>query len=636
MSCCMVFTFIACDCNGNNDDPNQTGGKNNPEKNIGTYEVTDKYMVNNGKTVYQIIIPKDAGEDLLSATDELKLFFSEATNIELPVSYEIQTGVKYISLGNSKLFKSYGLSVNYSDYGEQGYSIKTIDENVIIYGAKDLGVLYGVYKFLEITLNYDYYFTDVYSLDKVSNLKLNNFDITDKPDIENRIANQGFLYYNRTNQKRMKVVTYDNSFFYTGRDGGSYHNCFGWINPDDYLLSNPEFFDNDSDPKQLCYTAHGNTESLKLMKEIVVETMFGDFQNDKTHYQTVFALNDDWVTKNCTCSACESDNAKYGTYSSSVILFMNDIAEMMETKLREAGDERADYFTISFYAYFNFAPAPVKVTNENGNLFFSYENEMKLNKHVCPLVALINMDYTKSMYSKENRANYENVFAWKELSQNALQIWSYDAYFSDGGWMQPYNSFNVLSDFYRFCKEAGVNWLFPQGNMRNTSPTAFYALKGYIEAKLGWDTTANIETLIVKYFNAMFGSKSEEMKNLFDEERVLLNKQLDDGMASTTGSTGRFVNKNHWPKNILKNWIDRMSDMNEELILNGETVSASHIRNEMLSFLYIIVRLYSEEMSESELIKYKNLIKEYFTEFSISWTSEVETAESYLKSLGVE
>ena len=27
-----------------------------------------------------------------------------------------------------------------------------------------------------------------------------------------------------------------------------------------------------------------------------------------------------------------------------------------------------------------------------------------------------------------------------------------------GGGMQPYNSFNVLSDFYRFCKEAGVNW----------------------------------------------------------------------------------------------------------------------------------------------------------------------------------
>ena len=177
-----VFPGCSSDKNG--------GKKVNPNHNF-SYEETDRYILRDGVTEYKVVAPKSDVIEMSYAKTELITIFEEATGVTL--KSESDEGLvhtkegKYISLGNTSLYKSSGIDADLSAIKEDGVRIITKDNTVYLLGGSAKGVLYAVYDFLKMNFGFETYYKDCYTLDKnVKNLKLMNYDVTDIPDIDYR------------------------------------------------------------------------------------------------------------------------------------------------------------------------------------------------------------------------------------------------------------------------------------------------------------------------------------------------------------------------------------------------------------------------------------------------------------------
>ena len=155
------------------------------------YKTTETYMVKDGKTSYKVVVPEIETQSVSYAKSELSRFFKEATGIDL--KFVKDTGLthnaenRYISLGDTSLYKSLNRSDDMRSLKKDGTKIFTKDNTVYIIGGAEIGVLNGVYDFLKINFGFEYFFTDSYTLrTNVTNLKLLDYDVTDVSDIEYR------------------------------------------------------------------------------------------------------------------------------------------------------------------------------------------------------------------------------------------------------------------------------------------------------------------------------------------------------------------------------------------------------------------------------------------------------------------
>lgn len=636
---CLALTLILMSmsvlgaCSNQSNNVNTPANVNNAHYK-GTIKKTSKVIIDNKTSHYSILIPQDASDDVKSGADELKVLLLDATGVELSIvsSDSYVLGNKYFSLGNTKLAQDNNIKGEYATLGEQGFGIKTIEDNIFIYSARDKGVLYGVYGFLEYLLNFDFFGFDVYTIDKVSTLHFYDMDLTDTPDIAIRVSSYKSITDKTQSLNRMRMIKHESTYAYAP-DGGCWHNWFGYINPNVYGETHPEYFNDIQN--QLCYTAHGNEESLQEMIDITSQTMFECFQgNDKN--EIVMAIGDDNTPCLCTePGGCLEHFNKYGALSSTVVKFLNRVAVQLEQKFRDAGDQRADTFLIVFYAYYYMEDAPVTLTYDaNGNPVCSSEEEVKCSKHVTPKYASASMDYTSSFYSEDNTRYRENLIKWNYIANN-LHFWGYDQYFRDGGFMFAYNTFFAYKDFYKFVKEYNVQWMVLEGQWNNAVSTGFNGLKPYLQSKLGWNINVDIDLLVEKYFNAMYGTKSDEMLNIFYSYVALLNYQIDEvGISTAMGGRG-FYEKESWPKNIVEGWYNDMTGLMDQLIINGERAEAKRVSLELISPLYAIVRVYAETYNEDELYKYKVQLKDLLNSFNIMETSQEEDVSVFIKTLNI-
>ena len=108
-----------------------------------------------------MILPSESDDQLLYARSELTSLFKEATNIDLSVISDVGLTYKdtdtYISLGKNSYLVSAGLSkeTNFDTYGRDGVRILTRGKSIFIFGETNYATLYGVYDFLNLSLNFE-------------------------------------------------------------------------------------------------------------------------------------------------------------------------------------------------------------------------------------------------------------------------------------------------------------------------------------------------------------------------------------------------------------------------------------------------------------------------------------------------
>ncbi len=592
---------------------------------------TDKSLVSNGETDYKIVIPY--GDDKVStAQGEFSAFFAEATGIRLEVVTDDgmthNADNKYISIGNTTLLQSAGIEIDEEKLGRDGARIVTKDNTVYIFGATEYGTTYAVYDFLQIYFGLEFYFADYYQINhNVKDLPLKNFDVTDIPDLTFRsLGYRGII--TGINRYRFRMpIEYGQRIFPVHRvmgdkssSWGQVHNSTCWLPQEEFQGAHPKWYGNSG--VDLCYTAHGDEAELDAMiEQCVLKALDTLKMYNKISYPMydVITLTMQDSQDPCTCSACEAEKEKYGSYAGAAIKFMNRLRARIDEEMHTLPEDcQREDLILSFFAYFYFEQAPTR------NL-----EEIKLADGVQVCFAMnASFDYQSSIYAEVNDSARENFQRWMYLGTNPL-LWTYSTKFTS--YLFPCDTFNFYNqDAYSFFAYYTPETFFnqSQGGQKGTT-TAWHNLKSFLDYKLTWNSSLDAGELTKDYMDAMFGPASETMYQLYNEMR--LQAGIVKGQyASITilGNETEVEKPEFWPYPVVKNWLalcDKAYGEIEKLKeTNPEAYAAykSHIDAEWVSPAYMTLYFYSEYLDSNDLADLKATFKEVVTRLGMTHIRE--------------
>ena len=601
----MMLSIVGCESDSNTAD-------------TGRPVVDGQYLVNNGATEYKIVIPENSSGLLQVASADLARFISEATGVSIPVITDKEaTGEgKFISIGQTTLLKNTEITYSFDELGRDGYKIITEGDDMYLIGGGEYGSMYAAYELLSILVDWDYFAQDCYTLTKgMTQIPLYALDLTDIPDIPIRVASDGVV--ETSNQTLYRLRERPQSENFVTVKGYWAHNSI------QYVKDSPDVNDTwyNNAKTQLCYTAHGDAEQYEKMQEACFISLRDALIQTPDRDGVTFTMEDNHDS--CNCDACTAMTEKYGALSSTVILFLNDLNARIRAWFEtEEGKPYARDLRIVFFAYNAYEAAPATYNAETDK--YVPNNGIKMDNGVCCMLAPIHMDYYRPITDTANQEFYNNLKAWGDMAQGNLYLWYYSTNFWN--YLAPYDCFDSFAENYRMAAQCDTYYLFDQRQTdERVTITGWSILKDYVCSKLAWDVDQNPEELIGKFFNGYFGPAAPEMREIFDQLRILTeyNKEhMEMGGDATIYLS--LTDEKFWPKDILEQWMETYDRAEEKLASLKESDPALHqaylerIQKEKLSTLYLFVECYSYNTNAALIDSYKAEFKELADKFGVT------------------
>ena len=582
---------------------------------------TNEWLVKDGKTDYTLVVPANDSSTMRIARTEFLDLFKDATGIALTVLTDdkVQNAGdgKFISLGETKLLESSGIAVDKETLTADGHRIVTKDDDIYLCGGKDEGTVFSVYTFMRLTFNYETYYYDCMEIENTSEKKLKAYDVTDIPDFQMRAWNNHILtdehedYDKDMFAERMRYVGnrgYSFMTIHTNPDGkyqgavqtsGASTNSTKWLPPTMYNddtkfpeIYHPKWFSTEGN--ELCFTARGDEEELEAMlDECMWKATYSlmKYTPDKYPQYTAMTLTQQDTTAYCRCKACTEKADRLGGIVGVYIDFMNQLAERIENWMNqpENAEYKRDDFTLLFFGYSYTKQAPVKYNAELG----VYEPLIKCRHNVGVYFAS-GGEMQQELTSKDNEKFLQNVDNWGLVTDN-IYFWFYSANHRNYMWF--YDSFSHFTpEFYSHMATRSNRMIFSQGQEASKGTlSTFNNLKVYLEAKLMWDTSLDMEVLIDKFFNAMYKESAPKVKEVFLSMRAHMQYLLVHYEKFGAGNRPDFASQEYWPLALLEGWVRELDDA-KKLVERYKTLDAQlyericqHIEAECIAPIYLII-----------------------------------------------
>lgn len=551
-----IFSFAGCN-RGKKDQPVPEQQKpvdnkyNNDESNWTDshwFEAKDtsNYMVIDGKTEYKIVAPSSKSTAIQYAVDEFVTLFKEATGLTLSVdrsdALEHTVSGKYISIGETSMYKSSGLNVDIDSLGKDGVRILTKDNTVYILGGDDYGVLYGVYDFLKINFGFETFYKDCYVIDKgVKNLKHKNYNVTDLPDVPMK-QRMGILYSSTQNYDdvmysyRLRMVDDRAKYFFPIHEEKNQtskwdvnHNSLYFLPMAQYKVEGtdnyyPEFYSTAGE--QLCYTARGDKEKYEKMVELCADKVIWTLQTytpDKNPLMNIIHIGaqDNWAK--CECNACkEFAKAHNDSDAAAVLKFVNDMGKIVVEWMNKPENEqyKRDNLQFSFFVY-QWTLKPPFTVNDDGTINIAEDLKAYEGVTIKPFTAFSTLNPSVKVDDEQNNASIKEAEMWCKYAPNAWS-WTYGGFFQD--YFCFYDVYTFYSDYFKFLYKNNFQYSYAQfhSNQRGAD-SGFFTFANYVISKLSWDSSLNLTQLIDDYFDAMYGEASDTMKVIFNACRDWFN-----------------------------------------------------------------------------------------------------------------
>lgn len=628
--------------------------------------IENKYIVEDGATRYQIVVPNNPSEDCLIAAKEFVQFFNEATGIQLSMITEDATGLThdasqyYISIGNTKLFQSIELEKSAIDKNNNGIRIVTEDNNIYIYSPYSENVIFGVYDLLQILFNYEYYSKDCWEIDKnVKNLNLRNFNVIDIPDYVHRSNTWNCLQTSDDPMAKWRFrFNSDSAQMPIGdleavdADGNKVVERRRTVHNTEPLLPRKAVTTEDKwkgdDPYQLCYTAHGDAESYDRMTtkaaEVISQSLI-DYPREQYPSYIYASISAEDYNTSCGCKWCNEAAKLYGAKSGAGIKFCNDVMKKLREwmELPENEPYKRDTFYLLFMAYFAYKAPPAHYDEAQGK-YVSNHPDCQPREDVGVYYAQDGISYITSLYDSRNKNAYDRLVAWQDLTPN-FSYWTYENdYVWQVGFWDTFGHYDTKG--YSLYNRAGnvLDWYSEVGG--NEGMSSFWNLKIYLASKLTWDCTLDSDKLTDKYFKAMFGEIAPEMREFFDDARYYSNYVL--AKQGTHNGHGFYVSvsKSDWSLTTVNRWISIFDKAYEKLeriykvALPEEYAKIKHHIDMEYVFpaSYVIDCFSVESYGERymEIVKYLQSINDEIGQFSYSHTESMGSWNDKWMSINVE
>ncbi len=426
---------------------------------------------------------------LVAAADTLARYMKEITHKEFTVS-ENGTGLKFT------------LSCS-DEIPDNGYTIETKENEVSVTGNGTRGVIHGVYAFLEKYCGCDWYTSILYSIPENENLTIPAgekteykpfFEYTDTDwvsprDIEYSLANglNGSPYRNIPDELG-GTVEYISSFCHTLASQ--------FCSKATYFESHPEYFalhDGIRQDEQLCLT---NEDVYELILGEVMALLEEKHDPEKSLQIISLTQGDSGENaKMCQCESCKKIDDENGSYSGTMITFVNRIA-------REVKAAGYDNVAIDTFAYRYTRKAPLKVVPEDNVIVRLCTIEC------CFAHALDDSSCT------ENVALMNDLSEWSKICDR-IYVWDYATNYAHTLGIFP--DFGVLQRNVQVFYENNVVGLYEEGNYYMAQCDGeFGELRSYLLSKLMQNPYIDYDAYMNEFLEAYYGKGWENIRSFLD------------------------------------------------------------------------------------------------------------------------
>lgn len=463
---------------------------------MGIYKIAE-----NGESNFHIVNHQYSDETVRYAASELQKYLLKATGAAVPYfSDRCPMRGPEIRIGANVR----GETAAEKDIHDEGFCIRGDGEHITITGKTSRGVLYGVYRFLEIFCNFRCFTKEVETIDKTDILEIELTEIKEEPAFDFRDA-----YFRNAFDGDFSAKSHLNSGLcdLSKAKGGrmkwfNFHHSFCDLVPESrYFDEHPEYY-SEIDGKrvkdsQLCLT---NPEVLKIAEE----TLRGWVKSNPEC--TVFSVAQNDNKRRCTCPECMAIEKEEGSPAGPIIRFVNALADAI--------CEDYPHILLHTFAYQYSLPAPKKAVARDNVIVRLCSIDCRYDK---PFEAL----------AEQNPDGSEAVFVnalrdWKSHA-NQLYVWDYAVNFEN--YLQPFLHFHTLAENIKFFKRTGVKGLLEQGNFAYGGGASCDDLKAYIISRLLWNPDTDINDEMHRFFNAVYGKEA----GAFMEEYVSLTEEACSG-----------------------------------------------------------------------------------------------------------
>lgn len=601
----MLFTTVAC---------NKPNNSENNNDQINIEKPTGKYILEKGVTDYKIVMPTDKNAIEQLACEELITLFREATGISLEVVYDNglthNSANKFLSIGRTSLLESSGISVNEIAKGKNAFQITTLDDSIYFIGGRDNGVIYAIYEFLFRTLNFEQFSYDCYSLDTaVTELELMDYQVVFSPDIFSYYAFTGYMCRDAGVCLRMKA----NSSYSHARGespgGQSSHNtCFYvdpniYNNPDIPETYHPEWYSGPGFSKnqmQLCFTAHGDEESLELLLNTMADVLKKQIMAMPDRHFWQISGQDNLIC--CTCDTCNDYAERYKCNSAQMIQFINRLYDIIMDWFKN-DEEGKLYWHEDFYMCMSFYEAytePPAIYNDETGEYEPFDDSVIFRERIYADYAPVRANFQLPIDHPVNATYYNQIKKLAVLTDN-MGVWWYSTNFHN--YMYPYDVFSAMQRSYQVLYEYGTTFMIDETqNGNNGGMTGWHMLSSYLSAQFARDVYADQEELIDRFFKGYFLDAAEDMRAFFESWRSFSLLQMN-GLCPNIGSiTYAIDNPSYWPKSVLDEWesyvISALAKIEKYKELNPDKYDMlyKHISMERLFLDYCYLKYYKANL----------------------------------------
>ena len=436
-----------------------------------------------------IVLADENDARLVAAGDTLSKYMKQITGEDFSVSAE-GDGMKF-TLGYS------------AEIPDNGYVIKTAENEVSITGNGTSGVIYGVYGFLEKYCDCDWYTSTLYSIPENKNLTIPAGETTEyKPyfeytdtdwksphDTEYSLANGlNGNTYRQIPSELGGMVEYISGFAHTL---GSQ-----FCSRDTYFESNPEYFalhNGIRQNEQLCLT---NEDVYNLVLSEVM-ALLEEKHNPDSSLQIISLTQADSGenAKMCQCKNCKAIDDENGSHAGTMITFVNRIAKAVK-------DAGYDNVAIDTFAYRYTRKTPTKVVPAENVI-------VRLCTIECCFAHAL--DDTTCFANRELMADLE---AWGKICDR-IYVWDYTTNYAHTLGIFP--NFGVIQKNIKIFYENNVVGIYEEGNYyMNECDGEFGELRSYLLSKLMQNPFIDFNKTMDAFLKAYYGNGWEYIREFID------------------------------------------------------------------------------------------------------------------------
>ncbi|MCC7348954.1 MAG: DUF4838 domain-containing protein [Phycisphaerales bacterium] len=517
---------------------------------------------------------------------------------------------RMILIGYQPALRQIDARIDPKQLGDEGYTIQTVGHHLVIcsgegpglaqgliqwnngvrsliYGKQSLGVLYGVYAFMEDELGCRWHAPKVRHLPKRSSITIDNLNIVSTPDFEYR-----HTYYTQAfdsawgNWLRRTIPPYDNRV----------HTFCLMVPEDKYLRDHPEYFSLINGERkggqyvgQLCLT---NPQVLRICKEEVLKWI------EQNPGAKIFSVSQNDNPRSCECERCKAIDQEEASPSGTLLRFVNSIADEVVAKYPDVW--------IDTLAYMH-TEKPPKITRPASNVRI----------RLCPIYVCQYHPY-EMCDDPATKTFMENLAGWSKLTSN-IDIWHYSSVF--GHLLAPLPDLEQLAANFAMYKRMGVRSLFVEGNDMPGAGGWMDELKATLIAKLQWDLNTDVKSATHDFMNGYFGRAGDPIGRWV---WMLHGQVRERGLHGSCWPERDYKQRYHSrpPTNSylylpLMSWqvieeSDRLFDEAEKLA--DDPVVLSRVKHARLSLEYVKVMFQLQE-SMSGSVKERNAALERYQQF---------------------